>query len=187
MYHLLLEANSDMAENIEAAGQLGEFINRYGFMIVFSAVVLVILIGVSIMTIARIMRKSEAETSIINEERKASIEQNRDMFNLVTKVQTEQVLQLQQMTESLREMNSNLRDSQKQIDLANTNFELVKTRMLDCDNNHKVIRATLDEILTYAKNSNTLSRELIDKINALEIEIIQLEKEKLKNESSQKS
>ena len=92
---------STTQQSLESAEKFGEYINRYGFMIIFSAVILVIMIIVAIFYIKKYAERSKAEMEMANRERTASIEQNSKMFDLVTKVQTEQVVQLQAMTESL--------------------------------------------------------------------------------------
>ena len=172
-YNLMLIAaeTGDRNENIETVEKLGEFINKYGFMIAFSAVVLVLAIIFILNYIHSTRKKTETETAIFNKEREASIEQNKKMFDLVTKVQTEQIVQLQQMTESLKDMNNTLREAQRQSDVLNNNFENIKNSILDCDANHKFIRSTLEDVLKYAKNADKNNNEILEKISVIENEL----------------
>ena len=177
MYHIyyrsiqLAEENLNTDENIEAVENLGEFINKYGFMIAFSAVVLVLAIIFILNYIHTTRKKNETETSIFNKEREASIEQNKKMFDLVTKVQTEQIVQLQQMTESLKDMNNTLREAQRQSDALSNNFENIRNSILDCDENHRYIRSTLEDVLKYAKNADKSNNEILEKISVIENEL----------------
>lgn len=159
-------SNNAAAENdVET---LAELVNRYGFMAIFS-VIMLSLIAICIISFSkRNNRKQDSELKILCEEREASIEQNKQMFELVTKVQTEQVVQLQQMTSLLREMNRSVNETEVKLSEANDNFEKLRESILLCDDHSKHIITTLSEILDYVKTSQICNNEILTKVNSLE-------------------
>lgn len=169
--------------SIEQVSGLTKLINDYGFMIVFSAIVLLLIIVFFLNQQKTVMKKNQAELDIMSRERNASIEQNKQMFELVTKVQTDQVVQLQQMTETLANMNRSLRENQHQLDIANDTFEKVKNTMIDYDLNHRNILSGIDGILSHICELDKSTKELEAKIEFIEKAmryIVALEKRKEK-------
>lgn len=151
---------------------LADLVNRYGFMIVFSVIMLSLIVVCVIGFSKRSDKKQDSELKILCEEREASIEQNKQMFDFVTKVQTEQVVQLQQMTSLLREMNRSVNETETKLSEANDNFEKLRESMLLCDEHSKHIIDTLAEILDYVKTSQLCNNEILTKVNSLEKSLI---------------
>ena len=152
-------------ETIEA---IGAIVNKYGFMVVFSVIVLVLVTFFFITHDKRSGKKQDSELQILIKERESAIEQNQQMFNLVTKVQTEQVVQLQQMTDSLKDMNKSIQNSEFKVNEATDHFEELKSSVKTCDENSKIILDTISEILEYVKTSQNCNHEILEKVNLLE-------------------
>lgn len=154
--------------NTETIESFGEFINRYGFMVLFSTIVLIILTILFINHEKVSMKKQESELEALNKERNANLEQNSKMFDLVTRVQTEQVVQLQQMTTSLRDIHRNIKDTEIRIIQTTENFEKIKLSLDNHDEHAIQIIDTLGEILEYVKNTEAYNKEIIAKISIIE-------------------
>lgn len=167
MFNLISAQTS--SKNVETVAEL---VNRYGFMAVFSIIMLLIVVMLIINSDKRNRKKQESELKILCEEREATIDQNKQMFDLVTKVQTEQVVQLQQMTSSLREMNHSVHDTETRLTEANENFEKIKESMILCDEHSKHIINTLSDILEYVKTSQACNNEILQKVSVLEKSLI---------------
>ena len=102
-------------DTVDSIQDLSEWINRYGFMVIFSSVALILVICAFFMYMKRASKKDDKDNEILIKERMASIEQGKQMFDLVTNVQTEQVTQLQQMTAALQEMNKSIIDTDTKV------------------------------------------------------------------------
>lgn len=99
----------DVTLPVQNINDFGRFINEYGFLIVFGAVILIAL-GTGIFMFLRSWNKRESariasesdkakiELDLLTKERLANIEQNKQMYELVTKVQSEQVVQMENIS-----------------------------------------------------------------------------------------
>lgn len=169
-------------ETVDSVLGLAEFINRYGFMIVFSAVTFVVLIVFFFYYIRRISRKEKNENDILIKERTASIEQDQKIFDLVTTVQTEQVSQLRQMTVSLQEMNKSILDTDAKVMEASLNLDRIRDSIKICGEQNHEILDVVKEVLEFVKKSDKDSGEILAKVNALE-DVVAF----LKNDINQKN
>lgn len=171
MYPFLLSESSAPADT-DTIDAIGSMINKYGFMVVFSVIVLILVIVYFVNRDKRNGKKEDSELQILTKERESAIEQNKQMFDLVTKVQTEQVVQLQQMTDSLKEMNRSVEHSEIKVSEASTHLEEIRVSTRTCDENSKVILETISEILEYVKTSQNCNQEILEKVNLLEKRLI---------------
>ena len=143
-------------------------VNRYGFMVIFCIVVLLLLIAFFASFERHYGRKQDSEMDLLSKERNATIDQNKQMFDLVTKVQTEQVVQLREMTDSLREMNGGVTFNKHQLEIANEKYEKIQKSIDEAGDDHEQIMGTLSEILTYVKTNEMCNKEILEKICLLE-------------------
>lgn len=171
MYPLYLAEHGTPADP-ETIDAIGSMVNKYGFMVVFSVIVLILVVFFFVTHDKRNGKKQDSELQILVKERESAIEQNQQMFNLVTKVQTEQVVQLQQMTDSLKDMNRSVQSNEIKITEATDHFEELKLSVKSCDENSKVILDTISEILDYVKTSQNCNHEILEKVNLLESQLI---------------
>lgn len=178
MYPFLLTTSNAPADP-ETIDAIGSMINKYGFMVVFSVFVLILVVFYFVNHDKRTGKKQDSELQILTKERESAIEQNKQMFDLVTKVQTEQVVQLQQMTDSLKDMNRSVQNSEIRMSEASDHFEEMRLSVRTCDENSKVILETISEILDYVKRSQDCNQEILDKVNLLENRLIIDEDKKL--------
>lgn len=169
---MLLATSENVDASITVVNSFGEFINRYGFMILFSIIMLLVIIFIANKLIQQSTKRADAELELTIKERNSSIEQNTKMFNLVTEVQTKQVVQLQQMTESLKEMNESVKESQAQMGTATESFNTVKDSILENSDNQKIIQSSLEEVLNYVKSSSELNTKILEKIESIEKEVL---------------
>ena len=175
---LLTEPDISTDASVTVVNSFGEFINRYGFMILFSIIMLLVIIFIANKLIQQSTKRADAELELTIKERNSSIEQNTKMFNLVTEVQTQQVVQLQQMTESLKEMNASVKESQAQMNSASESFNTVKDSIIENSDNQKLIRSSLEEVLNYVKSSSELNSRILEKVELIEKEVLRATKEK---------
>ena len=162
-------------KSINTASELAKLVNEYGFMLVFSTIILIIIVVIVFSYIKRTSRKTDAEMRLFEQERQASIQQNKQMFDLVTNIQVKQIVQLEAMTSSLQQMNSKLQQNVDALEQVSTNIEKIERNISKYDDSHAYIRQTLDEVLTYIKANNTISNEIADKVRLLEITLNQLD------------
>lgn len=162
-------------KSINTASELAKLVNEYGFMLVFSTIILIIIVVIVFNYIKRTSRKTDAEMKLVEQERQASIQQNKQMFDLVTNVQVKQIVQLEAMTSSLQQMNIKLQQNEDALEKVSTNIEKIERNISKYDDSHAYIRQTLDEVLTYIKANNTISNEIADKVRLLEITLNQLD------------
>jgi methyl-accepting chemotaxis protein len=169
---LLLMAEGSRNEEVKTVESFASLVNEYGFMIVFSVVVLIMVIIFFIRHEKRSGRKQDQELKLITKEREAAIEQNQKMFELVTKTQNEQVVQLREMTDSLRDMNKSSQMNEGRIVDAMTRIEEIRQTTKSCDEKSKVILDTITDILASVKTSQECNHDILDKINLLERKLI---------------
>lgn len=158
----------------DAIGEFAEFANRYGFMILFSVVVLVVLIVLFINHEKISIKKQEAELDSINKERSANLEQNKKMFDLVTNVQTEQIVQLREMTISLHDLNKSIEQNTSQIDLTKQSLDDIHTSLKGHEAQAGEILKTLNDINVIAKTNEATNKEVLNKISELELRFLSL-------------
>lgn len=153
---------------VEHAGNVGEFINDYGFMIVFSALVIVLLFRFFSKYSDALRKKSDAELGMLQKEREASINQNNQMFTLVTEVQTSQISQLQEMTSLLKDINLTVNSTHTRVEINENDIKKLGEDLVHIDDNYEYISKTLGEILSFVSQSDQYNKEVYHKV--LEIE-----------------
>ena len=168
----LLMAESQPNKETSTVKSFASLVNEYGFMIIFSVVVLILLIIFFVKHEKRSGQKQEQELKLITKEREAAIAQNQQMFELVTKTQTEQVTQLREMTDSLRDMNTSTQISEHRISDALSRLDDLRISIKSCDGNTKVILEAISDILTNMKTTQDCSQQILDKLDFLERKLI---------------
>ena len=165
-------ANESNAPDPEYVESFAQIVNRYGFMVIFSVIVLILIIIFFVTFNARASKKSDSELKILQTERMSSIAQTEKIFDLVTNVQTQQISQLQEMTDTLKDMNISLQEDNMKLMKVNDNFEKLKESVMKCDENSKTILKTIYEILNYIETSQKCNQEMLEKVNMLEKTLI---------------
>ena len=165
---ILLSELASLPEATDAGSVVSKDISDYGFLVVFAGSMIVIVVLFFIWLFSMNKKKSDKEMDILAKERSASIEQGQQMFKLVTEVQTQQITQLQQMTESLKELRNSATNTDREMANISSNFEQVRTSILDCDANHRHIRQALDDVLECVRTSRELNNTILDKVNTIE-------------------
>ena len=154
--------------NPDSVLEFAEIVNQYGFMLVFSIIVLGLAVYFFFRHEKQESKKSNSEMDILYQERHASIEQNKQMFDLVTNVQTEQVSQLQNMTKVLQDISSRVETSSEKINTTDANMQNVEKNILETSLQNDSIISTVAEILDYVKASSKCAIEILEKVTKLE-------------------
>ena len=172
-------------ETIDSSTTVSQNIHDYGFLVVFAGSMIVIVVLFFLWLFAMNKKKSDKEMDILAKERSASIEQGQQMFKLVTEVQTQQITQLQQMTESLKELRLISTNTDKEMTNISSSFEQVRGAISDFDLNHRHLKQALDDVLECVKASRELNNTILTKVNVIEKGLNSVVHEK-KNNSSRK-
>lgn len=158
----------DILSTYDEVEKVSGWINQYGFMIVFSSVVLVLVVAIVLIYSKIYAKKESSEVELLHKERIASIEQNQKMFDLVTNVQTEQVFQLQQMTQTLRDINHDVILTSDKIQRVTDDYDTISHNMLECKAKNDTIVSTVGEILDYTRNNSKCTKEILSRVIKLE-------------------
>ena len=160
--------SGDVESTIDNASKLAKFVNDYGFMIVFSVIALIVAVMFFLHYEKQASKKNNNDTEILYKERQASIEQNKQMFDLVTTVQTEQVSQLQHMTTVLQDISSCVRSTSECTKTQNEYIDKIEKDMVALSIRNDSIADVVDEILDYAKETTKCDMEILEKINKID-------------------
>lgn len=161
-------SNANTMVCAEDVNQMLELANNYGFALLFSVVVLGILATFFIAYIKKTNKKSDTEIDILYKERSANIQQNAQMFNLVTNVQTEQVTQLQSMTRVLQEINATITTTNERMSKTDESIEKMSRSIYETTVQNESIISTITEILEYVKVNGKSDREIIEKVDRIQ-------------------
>ena len=173
--------SANLTEGVQAIGSVGDFINRYGFMVMFCALVLVLMFLFFVMYSKNLSKKSDTELDILQKEREAAINQNNQMFNLVTEVQTNQIAQLQEMTSLLKDINKTVDSTHTHIEINETDIKKIEEDIIHIDDNYDNIERTLSEILTFVKQTDSCNKEVYQKVLYIEKSLDVLVKQRKSN------
>lgn len=173
---MLSMSNIILTEQVSTStiSEFAEFTNKYGFMVIFSVVVLAILIILFINHEKISIKKQEAELDSINKERSANLEQNKKMFDLVTNVQTEQIVQLREMTISLHDLNKTMEQQNTQLDITKQSLDDLQSSIEGHNAQAGEMLRTLNDINTIAKTNEATNKEVLNKISELELRFLSL-------------
>lgn len=159
---------ANVSDTVSGIGEMARFINDYGFMIIFCALILILILFFFWNYTNQLNKKSDSEREILSKEREASLEQSQKMFDLVTTVQTEQVSQLQMMTDSLKSLNTTLTLNGANIDKIQSNLFKIEDDMISLRRENSSISDILDDILKCVKDSYKNNIEILDKVKQLD-------------------
>lgn len=160
--------------SVEAIDDLSKTANTYGFMTIFSIIALLVLVIFFVNWQKSSAKKQTMEVSILEQERKASIEQNHQMFDFTTKVQTQQVVQLQQMTDTLKTISINITENNNHILESMTDIKNIETTVKEISEQDTDIKHMIDDILEYVKTSDNCNKEILIKVEAIEKQLHKL-------------
>lgn len=166
--------------NMESIGTLAEFMNRYGFLIIFAASILLLLITAMGIYLHIITKKTTTELELAAKEKQATLDQNAAMFNLVTDVQTKQITQLEQISKLLSDISPIVSNTDLTIHSNAKDLEIIRSDINSIGNDNSKIQSLLNEILDYVKENEKYDREIIEKVSALESMLKILHKDELK-------
>lgn len=131
---------------VEKVSEFGKFINEYGFLIIFGAIML-LAIGTAIFMFLRSWNKRESakigadtekarvELELVQKERLANIEHNKQMYKLVTEVQSEQVSQMRNISDVITTLKDEVA---KNVATSNATYE--NTQQMTNDMSGIVVR-----------------------------------------------
>ncbi len=163
---------------VESATALAEIISEYGFLIVFAAVCLGIMMTSVYIFIRRWesnnkthndsqREKSRVEIELMQQRTSAEIEQSSKMFDLVTEVQTNQIAQMRSITDVINllkdEINNNnlmTQNNSEKIITIDNNISCMLAKYENIDNMN-------NEILNFIKTSKCTSEEILYKLDIL--------------------
>lgn len=175
-----MEATANV--NVESIGTLAEFMNRYGFLIIFAASILLLLIAAMGIYLHIITKKTTTELELAAKEKQATLDQNAAMFNLVTDVQTKQITQLEQISKLLSDISPIVSNTELTIHSNTKDLEIIRSDINSIGNDNSKIQSLLNEILDYVKENEKYNREIIEKVSALESMLKILHKDELKQQ-----
>lgn len=170
MFDFIFTAETDMG--INQIGTIAEFINRFGFMIVFAAVMLLVLIFVLYNAQKNAMRKSEVELELMKRERTSSIEHNAKMFDLVTEVQTKQIVQLDSMTVALQNISFTISENKTGLEEVTNKLNDLQEKISAQDDKQEVIIDMLQQLIDFASKNEKFEAEISEKINHIDDQMI---------------
>lgn len=159
---------SNVSSELNDVKEFSELVNQYGFMMIFC--VIIIIMGIILfLNYNRISSsKNKSELDLLIKEREASINQNKDMFKLVTEVQTNQVAELKEMTDTLRDMNNDIKSTKENMKINTENVSKMTDSMASFKSDHEHIFNMLTEVLEYVKANETANNEILMKVKAIE-------------------
>ena len=129
--------------NTNAVSNLAELVNKYGFMLVFSAVGLLIIIWFAYSLSNRLNKnfqqraeadaeKTRIELSLMEKEKLADFDKRTKLFSLVTDVQTKQISQLDGITDAIKmikdeieNISGEVSDNKSEVAILNKNHEIM--------------------------------------------------------------
>ena len=170
--YLLMAESSSPKDEVEVVDHLGTLVNRYGFLTVFAIIVLVLAVIFFIKHEKRSGKKQEQEMELSKKEKDSAIERTDKIYDLAANLLTSQIAQLQQMTDTLKDINHTVQSNETKVIDAMSKFEEIKGSVKSCDENSKIILDTISDILSYVKTSQTCNQEILFKVNLLEHKLI---------------
>lgn len=168
----------DVMMQVQEVSEFSKFINDYGFLIVFGAVML-LAVGTAIFMFLRSWNKREGariaseaektkvELELLTKERMSHIEQNKKTYELVTTVQTEQVNQMRAISEIINNlknevMNNGLvaRETLANTDKMSNDVSGILIRM-------ETISKEIEEVTEKVESCHQLETQIYDILNSL--------------------
>ena len=105
---------------------------------------------------------------LVATERKASIDQNAKMFNLVTEVQTNQITQLEGISNVLKEISTTVTQTRTDLAVEGHDIRNLEEKISHVDLSTNEVKQVLTEILDYVKESDRCNKEILNKVKFLE-------------------
>ena len=158
----------EMNSVVSAINNLGDFANNYGFMMLFSVIVLLIVLISAVIFITRMNKKSKNELELTSKERTQVMEHTDKIYDLLYTVQTKQVTDLELIADSLKSSASKADSTNLIINNMEHDINIMKTTMNNVDSRSNMIISTINDILERVKISNECNRDILSKVNIIE-------------------
>ena len=169
-------AAADISDTVDQVSHVAELIYKYGFIIVFCAVILVIAIIVVIALVINSNRKHQAtlkaeqdkaaqSLSLDRAERESHIKTNEKMVSIVTEVQTEQISQLHEMSNILTSLKNELKISTAAIQDIGTSVTLINQSLSNLEKQNEHNKKDIGEMTKMIHELHTLVCQLNTKID----------------------
>ena len=153
---------------VSAINNLGDFANNYGFMMLFSVIVLLIVLISAVIFITRMSKKSKNELELTSKERTQVMEHTDKIYDLLYTVQTKQVTDLELIADSLKSSASKADSTNLIINNMEHDINTMKTAMNNVDGRTNMVISTINDILERVKISNECNRDILSKVNLIE-------------------
>lgn len=125
---------------------MSNFVNRYGFMIVFSVIVLGIITICAWKFLSYLIKKAEKDSEIAEKERLSYIEQQKDLLKMVTENNTEHVAELRKIGSTLDAISTNTSNTFNTTTIVEKNIEDIEKDLNGLGSNYNAIKGAVDEI-----------------------------------------
>ena len=164
-------------DTTQVAG-FAELINEYGFMIIFATASLLTVFSIACIFIKRwdLANKSRLETEqnknnleieLSKKRTESEIEQNSKMFDLLTTVQTEQVSQMQNISEVMQLLKRELNETRDSISYSTKQMNMIEHEIKELLKKYDGSVENTKKIFNYIKQSNVSDKEIKEKLDKL--------------------
>ena len=169
-------ATAVVSDAVDQVSRVTELIYKYGFVIVFCAVILVVAIIIVIALVINSNRKHQAalkaeqerttqSLSLDKAERESHIKTNEKMVSIVTEVQTEQISQLHEMSNILTSLKNELKISTAAIQDIGTSVTLINQSLSNLEKQNEHNKKDIGEMTRMIHELHTLVCQLNTKID----------------------
>lgn len=156
------------SSSVETVSEFTQLSNTYGFMTVFSVVVLLLITGFMIMTQRTAAKRQKSEITLLEKERTNNMEQNNKMYDIVINVQSEQVSQLREMTNTLKVINDKSVETRDKITDMDITMHHMDSSLENISTKDDTILKTLAEILAYVKSNDHCNKDILAKVKKID-------------------
>ena len=171
--------------NLNAVASLSQMINEYGFVIVFAGAMLMLIIIVAVMCIKKLSlsmelryqqeaKKVESETKMIESRRQFDVDQQSKLLDLVTNVQSQQVSQLQNISNVITLVKEELKLTSKALDINNITLDDLNKSVTDIITKYENVAETISDVDKHSILTESKIDDMIDSINTIKELLIKL-------------
>lgn len=171
--------------NLNAVASLSQMINEYGFVIVFAGAMLMLIIIVAVMCIKKLSlsmelryqqeaKKIESETKMIESRRQFDVDQQSKLLDLVTNVQSQQVSQLQNISNVITLAKEELKLTSKALDTNNIALDDLNESVTEIITKYENVAETISDVDKHSILTKSKIDDMIDSINTIKELLIKL-------------
>lgn len=171
--------------NLNAVASLSQMINEYGFVIVFAGAMLMLIIIVAVMCIKKLSlsmelryqqeaKKVESETKMMESRRQFDVDQQSKLLDLVTNVQSQQVSQLQNISNVITLVKEELKLTSKALDINNITLDDLNKSVTDIITKYENVAETISDVDKHSILTESKIDDMIDSINTIKELLIKL-------------